>query len=66
MNQIPSSPDKKQPDRPEHGSYAAWGALLGAMLGLILGQFTQHWLAWTIIIASACLITGAFIDRMRR
>lgn len=66
MNPSPSSPDKKQPDGPDHASYAAWGALLGAMLGLTVGAFTQHWLAWTIIIASVCLITGAFIDRMRR
>lgn len=43
----------------------AWGALLGSGLGLTIGAFTQHWLAWAVMIGASCLIIGALIDRSR-
>ena len=50
----------------EHHSFMAWGALLGSGLGLVIGAFTQHWLAWAVMIGASCLIIGALIDRNRR
>lgn len=46
-------------------AFTGWGIFGGSALGLAVGLFTHHWLAWTLGVAVIGWIAGAFIDRSR-
>ena len=53
-------------NKPDHVSaFTGWGLIGGAALGVAVGIFTRHWLAWTIGVAVIGWIVGALIDRSR-
>ena len=54
---------KNKPDNVS--AFTGWGLVGGAVLGVVIGLFTRHWLAWTIGVAFIGWIIGALIDRSR-
>lgn len=58
------NPQKDQ--TPEHdGAYAAWGCMIGAVAGVIVGLIFGHWVAWAFLLGVAGLSVGAVIDRSK-
>jgi hypothetical protein len=47
-------------------SCASWGGLLGIVLGIVIGLFTRHWVAFAFSIGAIGYVIGAAIDRNRR
>lgn len=60
-----STEEYKQNKPAEPFAFTGWGTFGGAAIGLIIGLFTQHWLACTVGLAVVGWITGAVIDRSR-
>jgi hypothetical protein len=56
----------KNPPANEPTAYSVWGTLAGAIVGLIIGLATNHWLAWSLMVGTVGLTIGALIDRSRR
>ncbi len=62
-----SESTKNSHDKPRDvTAFTGWGTIAGAAVGLAIGLFTRHWLGWTVGLALAGWIAGAFIDRAQR
>lgn len=60
-----SNKNSPQPPKHEAGAFSGWGTFAGAGVGLVLGLFAGHWLAWAASFAFVGWISGAMIDRSR-
>jgi hypothetical protein len=66
MKPFPNKSPNNQPAHDDGFSYIAWGCTAGAGLGLAVGQFIGHWLAWMIMVGSLGMVVGGLIERSRR
>lgn len=60
-----NSPEKSPAPR-DPSAFAGWGALILGALGLIVGLFTRHWIAWTCVAGCVGYFGGAIVDRAKR
>jgi hypothetical protein len=51
--------------RHDPGAYAAWGLLIGAVGGALLGLWLGHWFGFGVLGTGLGWLVGAFIERSR-
>ena len=66
-SQTETTPDKNAVATPsESGALAAWGLILGATLGCIVGLFFRQWMSLAAAGGALGWSAGALIERLRR
>jgi predicted lipid-binding transport protein (Tim44 family) len=50
----------------ESGALAAWGFIIGGLIGSVVGLFTGYWVLVGFIFGTLFYFAGALIERLRR